>query len=200
MHTSQAATTITTIAKIWPSMLPHIRAKAISAMFAALSMSSRHSRTTSGLRRVSTPPAPMQKISAETTRNQSTLIASAPAGGRQRGQASNDALSSHALALRGPRARGRPVGCVAAVRPRLAGAGRRAERAVGLRTRPPLDGLGHRARSRREEERHRAHAHLLLVDAAAPAREDDRAHGGDQQEVRRDLEGDEVLRQQRAAD
>ena len=73
MHTSQAATTMTMIAKICPSPLPHIRAKAMSAMLAALSMSSRQSRITSGLRRVSTPAAPIEKISALTTRYQSRL-------------------------------------------------------------------------------------------------------------------------------
>ena len=61
------------IAKIWPSPLPVMREKAISARLAALSISSRQSRITSGLRRVSTPPAPMQKISAETTRYQPML-------------------------------------------------------------------------------------------------------------------------------
>ena len=55
-------------------MSPCARAKATSARFAALSISSRQSRTTSGLRRVSTPPAPMQKISAETIRYQIRLI------------------------------------------------------------------------------------------------------------------------------
>ena len=44
MHTSQAATTMTMIAKIWPSLLFHMREKAMSAMLAALSMSSRQSR------------------------------------------------------------------------------------------------------------------------------------------------------------
>src|ERR687886_834949 len=92
MHTSQAATTITTIAKIWPSTLPHIRANAISAMFAALSMSSRQSSTTSGLRRVSTPPAPIANTSAETTRNQLTFTARPPAARRSRpGEAERDA-------------------------------------------------------------------------------------------------------------
>ena len=43
---------MTMIAKIWPSPLPCMRAKAISARFAALSISSRQSRITSGLRRV----------------------------------------------------------------------------------------------------------------------------------------------------
>src|SRR5437764_7329441 len=73
--TSQAATTITISAKICPSSLPHMRANATSARFAPFSISSRHSRITSGLRRVSTPPAPMQKIIAETTRYQPIAIA-----------------------------------------------------------------------------------------------------------------------------
>ena len=68
--TSQAATTMTMIAKIWPSPLPCMRLKAMSARFAALSISSRQSRMTSGLRRVSTPPAPMQNTIADTARYQ----------------------------------------------------------------------------------------------------------------------------------
>src|SRR5436309_1225249 len=47
-----------------------MRLKATRARLPALSMSSRQSRMTSGFRRVSTPPAPMQKISAETVRYQ----------------------------------------------------------------------------------------------------------------------------------
>ena len=90
--TSQAATTITMIAKIWPSPLPCMRLNAISARFAALSISSRQSRMTSGLRRVSTPPAPMQKTIADTTRYQPmftsasrrSAAASAPCSRRRR--------------------------------------------------------------------------------------------------------------------
>ena len=78
--TSQAATTITISAKICPPMSPCAREKATSARFAAFSISSRQSRITSGLRRVSTPPAPMQKISAETTRYQVMLIAAGGPG------------------------------------------------------------------------------------------------------------------------
>src|SRR4051812_8689403 len=44
-----------------------MRAKPTSDRFAALSMSSSESRMTSGLRRVSTPAVPTQKIRAETT-------------------------------------------------------------------------------------------------------------------------------------
>ena len=73
--TSQAATTITISAKIWPSPLPHMREKPISARLAAFSISSRQSRITSGLRRISTPPAPIAKISALTARYQAMLTA-----------------------------------------------------------------------------------------------------------------------------
>ena len=72
--TSQAATTITMSAKIWPSWLPCARAKATSARLAAFSISSMQSSSTSGLRRTSTPPAPIEKISAERTRYDSMLI------------------------------------------------------------------------------------------------------------------------------
>ena len=81
--TSQAATTITTSAKIWPSPLPHMRENAISARLPAFSISSRQSRITSGLRRVSTPAAPMAKMNADSTRYQSTFTAwSSPTAGR----------------------------------------------------------------------------------------------------------------------
>src|ERR1700759_2826280 len=73
--TSQAATTITISAKTCPSSVPHMRANATSARLAALSISSRHSRITSGLRCVSTPAAPMQKMIAETLRYQPMAIA-----------------------------------------------------------------------------------------------------------------------------
>src|SRR4051812_37665734 len=72
--TSHAATTMTMIAKTWPSPLPCMRLKPISARLAALSISSRQSRMTSGLRRVSTPAAPMQNTNAETTMNQLMLM------------------------------------------------------------------------------------------------------------------------------
>src|SRR5690348_5455392 len=73
--TSQAATTITISANICPSSPPHMRENATSARLAALSMSSRHSRITSGLRCVSTPAEPMQKMIAETLRYQPMAIA-----------------------------------------------------------------------------------------------------------------------------
>ena len=80
--TSHAATTITISAKIWPSPLPCMRANVTSARLEPLSISSRQSRITSGLRRTSTPPAPIEKISAETTRYHSMLIV--PAAPRPR--------------------------------------------------------------------------------------------------------------------
>src|SRR3954447_2537929 len=58
------------MAKIWPSMLPWARLKATSARLAALSISSRHSRITTGLRRTRMPPAPMQNTIALTPRYQ----------------------------------------------------------------------------------------------------------------------------------
>ena len=72
--TSAAATIITISAKIWPSPVPVMRANAASARLPAFSISSRQIRTTSGLRRVSTPAAPMQKISADRTRYQTMSI------------------------------------------------------------------------------------------------------------------------------
>ena len=69
--TSQAATTITISAKIWPSPLPCMRAKATSARLAALSISSRQSRITSGLRRDEHAAGADRRRSArETTRYQ----------------------------------------------------------------------------------------------------------------------------------
>src|SRR5690349_19967491 len=77
--TSQAATTITISANTCPSSPPHMRENATSARLAALSISSRHSRITSGLRCVSTPAAPMQKMIAETERYQPIAISGASA-------------------------------------------------------------------------------------------------------------------------
>src|SRR6476646_4099991 len=69
---------MTISAKIWPSVFPCMRAKAISARLPALSMSSRQSRITSGLRRVSTPAPPRQKMNAEAIRYQATSMPSPP--------------------------------------------------------------------------------------------------------------------------
>ncbi len=68
--TSQAAITITISANTWPASLPCMRANATSARLPAFSISSRQSSTTSGLRRLITPAAPMAKMKAERTRYQ----------------------------------------------------------------------------------------------------------------------------------
>ena len=72
--TSQAATTMTTSAKTCPSSLPFEREKATSARLPAFSISSRQSRITSGLRRISTPQAPVANSRAESTRYQETSM------------------------------------------------------------------------------------------------------------------------------
>src|SRR5438270_7729818 len=99
-----------------------MRLKATSARFAAFSISSRQSRTTRGLRRVSTPAAPMQKISAETVRYQPMFIREPRVPVRARLPA--------ALVAVGARAAGHPLD-------------------LGLRRRyvgnPDAGGLGHRA-------------------------------------------------------
>src|SRR5512133_1692139 len=70
--TSEAATAITASAKICPVSSPWWRANVISARFAPLSMISSESRTISGLRRSSTPSAPVENRKAATTRYQAT--------------------------------------------------------------------------------------------------------------------------------
>src|SRR5213076_1524591 len=70
--TSEAATAITASAKICPSPFPWYRENAIRARFDPLSMISRESRTISGLRRMSTPSAPVQNRKPETQRYQTT--------------------------------------------------------------------------------------------------------------------------------
>src|SRR5207248_9826278 len=70
--TSEAATAITVSAKICPSPRPWKRENAISARFAPLSISSSESSTISGLRRISTPSAPVKKRNAATQRYQVT--------------------------------------------------------------------------------------------------------------------------------
>ena len=101
--TSQAATTMTMIAKIWPSALPCMREKAISARFAALSISSRQSRMTSGLRRVSTPAAPIVKISALTARYQPMATYASSSSGSA-GAALTGSAGRRAVPLRPPTA------------------------------------------------------------------------------------------------
>src|SRR5262249_20698116 len=66
--TSEAATAITVIANTWPSSWPTWRANAISARVAPFNMISTESRMVSGLRRTSTPIAPIvNSIAASTT-------------------------------------------------------------------------------------------------------------------------------------
>src|SRR5438552_12911896 len=55
-----------------------MREKAISARLPAFSISSRQSRMTSGLRRISTPPAPIANRRPERTRYQLTSTSAAP--------------------------------------------------------------------------------------------------------------------------
>src|SRR3954447_15567810 len=59
--TSDAATAITEMAKIWPSSPPCSRDIAIRSRFAAFSMISTESRMIRGLRRSITPSAPVEK-------------------------------------------------------------------------------------------------------------------------------------------
>src|SRR5437868_14494964 len=70
--TPEAAIAITAIANTWPSSCPNRRANAIRARFAPFSMISTESRMISGLRRTSTPSAPVTKSSAARTRYQPT--------------------------------------------------------------------------------------------------------------------------------
>src|SRR5262249_21938698 len=69
---SDAATAITAIANTWPSSCPSRREKAIRARFAPLSMISTESRMISGLRRTSTPSAPVTNSTPARTRYQPT--------------------------------------------------------------------------------------------------------------------------------
>ena len=68
--TSQAAMTMTIRANTWPAAPPCMRENATSARLPAFSINSRQSSTTSGLRRLITPAAPMAKMKAERTRYQ----------------------------------------------------------------------------------------------------------------------------------
>src|SRR5438093_4672881 len=70
--TSEAATAITASAKICPAPPPCSRAKPIRARLAPLSMISSESRTISGLRRRSTPSAPVANRNADTAIYQAT--------------------------------------------------------------------------------------------------------------------------------
>src|SRR5690348_7338297 len=65
--TSDAATAITEMAKIWPSSPPCSRDIAIRSRFAELSMISTESRMISGFRRSITPSAPVANSSPDST-------------------------------------------------------------------------------------------------------------------------------------
>src|SRR5262249_41146667 len=71
--TSDAATAMTAIANTWPAPSPRCRAYPIRARLAPLSMISSESRTISGLRRRSTPRAPVENRNPATARYQATL-------------------------------------------------------------------------------------------------------------------------------
>jgi hypothetical protein len=66
--TSAAATTMTKKAMTWPSRAPLMRAKVTRLRLTALSISSMHMNTTIALRRTSTPTAPMENSSADSSR------------------------------------------------------------------------------------------------------------------------------------
>ena len=66
--TSAAATTSTKNTAVWPSMLPTVLDRATKQRLTALSISSMHINITSGLRRTSTPTAPMPNSTAPSTR------------------------------------------------------------------------------------------------------------------------------------
>src|SRR4029077_1941568 len=72
-QTSEAATAITASAKIWPAPLCQWRESAISARLPALSISSSESSTTSVLRRIRTPSAPIPNRQPASAMYQATL-------------------------------------------------------------------------------------------------------------------------------
>src|SRR3954451_23308645 len=116
-----------------------MRLKPSSARLPAFSISSRQSRMTSGLRRVSTPATPMAKMNAESTMYQvmsKGLVPGAAVGDRVAG----------ALGGAGSGARG--LGLGAAQDRRLGGTGRRSDRTGGLPGR-----LGQPAALAREHDR-----------------------------------------------
>ena len=148
--TSQAATTITMIAKIWPSPLPCMRAE-------------RDQREVAGVE---------HQLQAE--QDHQRVAPRQHAGGADaEDQRRDDEIPAdvHSVTSR-PRSRGGP---------RPLGRGRSARSA---------DGLGHRAAAlARAHVQHASGARRgVVVPAAAPAREHDRADGGDQQQERGDLE------------
>ena len=66
--TSAAATTSTKNTVVCPPMSPNFTAKATNDRLTALSISSTHMNSTSGLRRTITPSAPMPNSAAARTR------------------------------------------------------------------------------------------------------------------------------------
>ena len=152
--TSQAATTMTMIAKIWPSPLPHMRAKAISARLAALSISSRQSRID-------------QRVAAREH----------AAGADRRRQRRDDEVP---VDVHQPPS-ARPRSWLAAGSGSGSGCSRDSARRPP-RPSCPMSG-GQREVHGRDARRPRRR-----LDAAAAAREHDRADGGDEQQERGDLE------------
>ena len=73
-------------------------------------------------------------------------------------------------------------------------------RARAARARSPADRLGHRADAAAADVGDRDSSALVGAEAAAAAREHDRADGGDQQQQRGDLEREQELRQEQLAD
>src|SRR5665213_342345 len=138
-----------------------MRLKATSARLAALSISSRRSRMTSGLGRTSTPTAPMLKMIAETARYQPMAI-SGP-------------LPAALVAVALVRAGNTERLCL------LVGLG------VGGGAGAQPGGLGHRPAERRAG-RVELRSNLVLGEAAATAGENDGADRGDEQQQRGELE------------
>src|SRR5579864_1869287 len=169
--TSQAATTITISANTWPASPPHMRANATRARLAPFSISSRQRRMTRGSRRTSTPPAPMQKISAETTRYQPIATRSPPSWIDIGGAADGLGRGLERL-LVGAGTDSRALGH----RPHIAGLRGRDANLLGRL------GLGR------------------VLEAGAAAGEDDGAHRGHEEQDRRGLEGEEVRGQEQPPD
>ena len=113
-----------------------MRAKAISARLPAFSISSRQSRITSGLRRVSTPAAPMQKMTAERTTYQVMSIRASSPGSAPRGRAGACASTTAPTAATSSRNEAASNGTRNFVQQQLADLGRRAE--AGLDVRAPM--------------------------------------------------------------
>src|SRR2546423_4743957 len=140
--TSEAAIAITAIANTWPSSCPNRRANAIRARFDPFNMISTESRMISGLRRTSTPSAPVTKRSAASTRYQPTsgpcIVLQRP-GVRAEHDAADGGDEQHD--------RGDLEGEQVVGEEESTDRGRRAERATDV-------GLVRQTAARRERERH----------------------------------------------